>query len=192
MGAPVNDLAFGLRKRNDPVVHRGACAFGLRKRNAPVVCRGPFACLGTDGQWDGTERRVAKRRKRRVYRFHERRHGFDRRKRYPVLGTMRDHPRIVTFVVVLLGVLSTIDGMFTLAEVGLGIASEGNPVLAAAGEYHLLFAIAAKVGGTVVAIAAIWHGRRRRSILFLSLVALAAFAAVVAYHVGSLVGLGWL
>ncbi|MDP2300721.1 MAG: DUF5658 family protein [Coriobacteriia bacterium] len=143
--------------------------------------------------WDGVERRSGiKRRRRRRYRFIDRRHGFDRRTRYLVLGTMRDHPWIVALVISTLCALSAIDGLLTLGEIALGIASEGNPVLAAAGERHVLLAVAAKVAGTVVASAVIWHGRTRRSILGLSLVAIGVFSALVAYHLGSLVGLGWL
>ncbi len=142
--------------------------------------------------WDGTERRVAKRRARRRYRFIDRRHGFDRRKHYPVLGTMRDHSWIVVLVIVLLNVLSLVDGYFTAAELGLGIATEGNPVLAAAGAQHPLLAVAVKMGGMILASVGIWHGRRRRLILGLALVAVGIFAGLVAYHLGTLRGLGWL
>jgi hypothetical protein len=142
--------------------------------------------------WDGVERRVAKRRHHRRYRFIDRRHGFDRRKRYPVLGTMRDHAWIVVFTIVLINVLSFIDGYFTAAELGLGIAREGNPVLAAAHEQGPLIAIAVKFGAMAVASTVIWHGRRRRSILALALVAVAIFGGLVAYHAGTLRGLGLL
>lgn len=142
--------------------------------------------------WDGVERRVAKRRHHRRYRFIDRRHGFDRRKRYPVLGTMRDHAWLVVFTIVLINVLSLIDGYFTAAELGLGIAREGNPVLAAANEQGPLVAIAVKLGAMAVASTVIWHGRHRRSILALALVAVAIFGGLVAYHAGTLRGLGWL
>jgi hypothetical protein len=152
-----------------------------------------YSAGGAPEPWDGVERRTGlKRRRKRKYRFVDRRHGFDRRKRYPVLGTMREHPWIVALVVVVLWVLSAVDGLLTLVEVGLGIARESNPILLAAGERHVLFAVAAKVGGTLAASAVIWHGRTRRSILGLSIVAIGVFAALVAYHFGSLVGLGWL
>ncbi|MBN1608117.1 MAG: hypothetical protein JW940_15905 [Polyangiaceae bacterium] len=143
--------------------------------------------------WDGIERRSGtKRRRKRKYRFIDRRRGFDRRKRYPVLGTMRDHMWLLVVVLVLLNVLSFVDGYFTAAELGLGIASEGNPVLAAASRQHPLFAVALKVGGMAVATVGFWHGRRRRFILGLSLLALGFFAGLVAYHYGTLVALGWL
>jgi Domain of unknown function (DUF5658) len=143
--------------------------------------------------WDGVERRVAKRRRRRVYRFIDRRHGFDRRKRYPVLGTMRDQGWIVVFAILLINLFSFIDGYFTAAELGLGIAREGNPVLAAAMRDHgPLVAMALKFGAMAVVSTVIWFGRHRRSILALALGAVAIFGGLVAYHAGTLRGLGWL
>jgi hypothetical protein len=143
-------------------------------------------------EWDGVERRHHKRRYHRRYRFIDRRMGFDRRKRHPVLGTMRDHPWLLIFVLVLLNVLSLADGAFTAAELALGIAREGNPALVAAGEQHPLLAVALKLGGMAVATVGFWHGRRRRFILALSIVALAFFGGLVAYHAGTLTRLGWL
>ena len=105
---------------------------------------------------------------------------------------MRDHAWIVVTVIVLLNALSLIDGYFTLLELGLGIAKEGNPVLVAAGDQHPMLAVVTKLGGMAVASIGIWHGRRRRSILALSLVALAGFVALVAFHMGTLRGLGWI
>lgn len=143
--------------------------------------------------WDGVERRVAKRRHHRRYRFIDRRHGFDRRKRYPVLGTMRDHGWIVVFTILLINVLSFVDGYFTAAELGLGIAREGNPVLAAAVRDHgPMVATAVKLGAMAVASTVIWLGRHKRSILALALVTVALFGGLVAYHAGTLRGLGWL
>lgn len=143
--------------------------------------------------WDGIERRIAQRRRQRRYRFIERRNGFDRRKRYPVLGTMRDHAWIVVLVILIINALSFIDGYFTAAELGLGIAREGNPILAGAADtYGPLVAIAVKFGAMAVVSTVVWHGRKRRSMLALSLLAAMVFAALVAYHAGTLRGLGWL
>jgi hypothetical protein len=150
------------------------------------------AATHSDEPWDGVERRVAKRRKRRVYRFIDRRHGFDRRRTHPVFRTMRDHPWLLVIVLVLLNVLSILDGWFTAAEIGLGIAAEGNPVLDAAAQRHPLLAVAVKIGSMALVTIGIWHGRRRRSILILALLALALFGGVVAFHWGSLHGFGYL
>ncbi|MBN2247277.1 MAG: hypothetical protein JW733_01110 [Coriobacteriia bacterium] len=142
--------------------------------------------------WDGIERRVTKRRHHRRYRFIDRRHGFDRRGRYPILGTMRDHAWLVVFTILLINVLSFLDGWFTAAELGLGIAREGNPVLAAANRQGPLTAIAVKFGAMAVVSTTIWFGRHKRSILALALVAVALFGGLVAYHAGTLRGMGLL
>jgi hypothetical protein len=146
-----------------------------------------------DEPWDGVERRSGeKRRKRRVYRFIDRRSGFDRRKRHPVFGTLRDHPWLLIVVIVLLNALSILDGAFTTFELMLGIAAEGNPVLDWAVRTHPLLAVAVKVGAMALVSVGIWYGRHRRSILALALMALALFGGVVAYHWGTLFGLGLL
>ncbi len=139
-----------------------------------------------------TERRVGKRRHHRRYRFIDRRDGFDRRKRHPVLGAMRDHTWILIVVLLMINILSLVDGYFTVIELVFGIAREGNPVLVAAGRRSLLLPVALKLGGLLVATAIFWIERKRRFVLGLSLVVLAMFAALVAYHWGTLRGLGWL
>lgn len=106
---------------------------------------------------------------------------------------MRDHAWIVVFTILLINALSFIDGYFTVLELELEIAREGNPILAAAVQDHgLMVAMAIKFGAMVMASAVIWFGRRRRSILALALVAVAVFGGLVAYHAGTLRGLGLL
>ena len=149
--------------------------------------------MNSEAPWDGVERRSGvRRRRRRVYRFIDRRTGFDRRKRHPVLGTMRDTPWILFLVLVLLNLLSFIDGTFTAIELSLGIAAEGNPVLDAAAREHPLLAVAVKLGAMLLVTLGIWHGRSQRVILALSLIALALFGGIVAFHLGTLTGLGLL
>ncbi len=149
------------------------------------------ALASDDTAWDGVERRDGReRRKRRVYRFIDRRSGFDRRKRYPVLGTIRDHPRILVLILVSLNALSLLDGAFTALELWLGIAAEGNPVLDAAVKRSPLLAVAVKIGSMALVTASIWHGRRNRVVLALSIASLALFTALVSYHWGSLMGMG--
>lgn len=143
--------------------------------------------------WDGVERRSGvKRRRKRVYRFIDRRTGFDRRKRHLVFGTMRDRPWLLFLVLVVLNLLSFIDGAFTAVELSLGIAAEGNPVLDAAAREHPLLAVAIKIGAMLLVTLGIWHGRSRRVMLALSLFALALFGGIVAFHLGTLSGLGYL
>lgn len=141
--------------------------------------------------WTGEDRRVGgERRTRRVYRFIDRRSGFDRRRRYPILGTMRDHPWLLVAVLALVNVLSLIDGLLTAAELTFGLADEGNPVLRTLIEADPLLAVAFKVGIVIVVSVGIWRGRHLRVMLALSLIAVAAYAGVLAYHVGFLSGSG--
>lgn len=158
--------------------------------DAPDV---PSALPDEPGVWDGVERRSpTNRRRHRVYRFIDRRHGFDRRKRYPVTGAMRDRPWILVAVIVAMNLLSLVDGYFTAGELQLGLATEGNPILDAIARESPLYAIAVKVGAVLVASVVIWLGRRRHSILVLALVALAVFAGLAAYHWTFLSALGYL
>lgn len=137
------------------------------------------------------ERRMsADRRRARKPRFLERRSGFDRRDPGLILYTMRERPWILLSVLVIMNLLSLADGALTLVEIEAGIATEGNPVLAALLGAHPLAAAAFKVGIVAAVSIAIWHGRRLRSMLALSIVACGAFAAVIAYHLGSLYGYG--
>ncbi|MDY0340967.1 MAG: DUF5658 family protein [Coriobacteriia bacterium] len=106
---------------------------------------------------------------------------------------MRDHSWIVVFTVLLINVLSLIDGYFTVVVLELEIAYEGNPVLAAAIQDHgLMAAMIIKLGAMVIASTVIWFGREKRSILALAIVAVVLFGGVVAYHTGTLRGLGLL
>lgn len=161
---------------------------------APVTAeRGPGEPTNIASVWDGVERRSGvKRRRRRVYRFVDRRAGFDRRRRYPVLGTLRDHPWTLVTVLVVLNLLSLLDGAFTAVEIFFGLAEEGNPILNAAVQRSPWLAIAVKIGAMAVVTTAIWHGRRKRIILALAIAAIVLFGAVVAYHWGTFYGMGWL
>lgn len=103
---------------------------------------------------------------------------------------MRDRWWLVVLTILLINVLSFMDGYFTAAELGLGIATEGNPVLAAANLKGPLAAIAVKFGAMAVVSTTVWLGRKRRSILALALVAVAVFGGLVLLHYRVLHGLG--
>lgn len=140
-----------------------------------------------------TERRAsADRRSPRGYRFFDRRTGFDRRKSHLVLGTLRDSGWLLMSVLVGINLMSLADGALTYAEITHGIAHEGNPVLAALFDAHPMAAVVFKVFAIFMVTAIIWVARRQRSMVALSLFASAVFSAVLAYHFGSLAGLGLL
>lgn len=143
--------------------------------------------------WDGVDRRdIVSRRMQHTSRFLERRGGFDRRRRYPLLGPILESPLLLFAILVLLNMLSLIDGFYTAVEVGLGVAREANPLLAAVAGHSPLLAIAFKVGVVGSASGLIWFNRRRRAILATALAGLALYAALVAYHRFALVSIGLL
>jgi hypothetical protein len=74
----------------------------------------------------------------------------------------------------------------------LGIAREGNPVLKHAITTSPLWAAFLKVAVMVLVSAGIWRGRRYRVIVALVPLTLIAYAALLAYHLGSLSGFGWI
>jgi len=109
---------------------------------------------------------------------------------YAILGTLRSSSWVLLGVLAATNLLSLLDGYLTYVEVTTGIASEGNPVLASLFEAHPLAAVAFKVLTIAIVSAVIWFARRFKAVLAVSLFALAVFTAVVAYHIGSLVGFG--
>lgn len=135
------------------------------------------------------DRRVDRdRRVARQYRFHNRRTGFDRRKRSPILSTLRDSRWALIALLVLLNVLSFLDGILTALELWSGIAREGNPVFGSLIATHPLLAGGFKVAIMLAVSVLIWHWRAHRVILVVALAALALYSALLAYHLGSITG----
>jgi hypothetical protein len=132
----------------------------------------------------GKDRRVA-----RHYRFHNRRTGFDRRKHPLPLEVLRDSNWALIGLLVLLNLLSVLDGLFTAAELSTGIAREGNPLFLGLIRASPSLAVGFKVVAMVVVTVVLWHWRTYRVMLLLTLVTLVLYAAVLAYHLGSLAGL---
>ena len=118
--------------------------------------------------------------------------GFDRRKRSLVLGTLRDHPSMLIVLLVVLNILSLIDGTLTAFELATGIAREGNPAFGLLISANPLFAGALKVALMAAISVIIWRNRRIRTIIVLAPLALMGYVALLAYHLGSLNGYGWI
>lgn len=141
---------------------------------------------------DNQRRSETDRRRVRRYRFVDRRTGFDRRKRHLLLGTLRDSQWTLLVVLALVNLMSLADGALTYLEISHGIAEEGNPLLAALFDTHPFAAIAFKVFTVFMVTAIIWYARHQRAMVMVSLFAGVVFSAVLAYHLGSLAGLGLL
>lgn len=121
-----------------------------------------------------------------------RRTGFDRRKRDWFFCTLRKGGFGLISLLVLLNVLSLLDGMLTALELMFGIAAEGNPFYAGLIETNGFAAAGFKIVVMMVVSVVIWHWRDHKRILMLVPFALVLYAAVIAYHLGSLRGFGWL
>jgi hypothetical protein len=114
--------------------------------------------------------------------------GFDRRKKSWFFGTLRDRRGLLIGLLVLLNVLSLLDGALTAFELSLGIATEGNPLFGNVIQTNGFLAAGLKVLMMIVVSALIWRWRAHRSILAIVPFALALYGAVIAYHLGSLAG----
>ena len=153
----------------------------------------PSATEGATGVWPLVERRSGlDRRVKRHYVFMDHRTGFDRRKRSWFFGTLRDNPSVLIGLLVVLNVFSLIDGVLTAIELTMGVAKEGNPMLGNLIETNGFLAAGMKVVVMIAVSAVIWHWRGHRRILAIVPLALALYAAVLAYHLGSLAGLNLL
>jgi hypothetical protein len=135
------------------------------------------------------------RRRRRRFAVDERRSGFDRRRnicRSPVAAALeapvlrlRDDPRLLADVLVLINVLSTLDLFITLMVLRLG-AVELNPLMAYLFEIGPLPAAMAKLGLVISATAGLWVLRRQRAALTTALCLAVAYGALIAFEFAGL------
>ena len=142
------------------------------------------------------ERRRDERRRSRRPVLVERRSGFDRRYIPPrgraaavltdTLSQMRARPELVVLVLLTINLLSAVDGLLTLNALANG-AREANPVMRALIEQEPVLWVWVKALLVGAASWVLWRLRRYRLGLYAALTGLAAFTAVLAYHIlGSL------
>jgi hypothetical protein len=152
----------------------------------------PIAVPRRDGTWPEVERRRGfDRRVKRHFVFMDHRTGFDRRKTHWFFVPLRDSRWLLISLLVVLNILSLLDGVLTAFELRIGIATEGNPVLGNIIQTNGFLAVALKVAVMIAVSTVIWHWRSHRRILAIVPFALALYVALLAYHLGSLAGLGW-
>jgi hypothetical protein len=129
------------------------------------------------------------RRRRRKYRFHDRRLGFDRRVNGVKMGVLRrtlialrDRPGALRMLLAVVNALNVADYALTLGALEAG-GREANPVM------RSLFALSPRWAGIfkVVAVLAasllVWESRRYRKALIVGLCMLVVFAGLFVYHV---------
>jgi len=131
-------------------------------------------------------RRAAERRRKRALVLKERRTGFDRRGERGRLASairlLRDDPVYLAALLLCVNLLNLADLMLTTQWLALGIATEGNPLMATL--FNLSPDVAATFKVAVVALVsvAIWRRRQYRRFLEATLVITFTYSAVILYH----------
>jgi hypothetical protein len=93
-----------------------------------------------------------------------------------------DRARLVAGAACAVLALNVVDTVFTLIWIRTGIATEGNPLMAAALAWHPLGFVTAKLALVSLGVYALWL-RRERGAAFAGLVGSAVvYAALAAYH----------
>ncbi len=131
------------------------------------------------------------RRRRHRLAVEERRTGFDRRRnvcRSPVTAALqapvlrlRDDPRMLAEVLVLINVLSALDLFITLMVLRMG-AVELNPLMAYLLDLGPLPAAVAKLGLVVSATIGLWKLRRHRAALATALGLAVTYGALISFE----------
>ena len=145
-----------------------------------------------------TDRRIGDRRVRRVSLYYpERRHGFDRRHpgggplrtaHYHLMLSLRARPRLVAAALAGVVTLNAADLALTLQALSRG-ASELNPVMAGLIGFDPVVAGFFKLVLVTAVAAGLWVWREYRRVLEASLLLLAGFTLLSAYHTVGLLAL---
>lgn len=142
---------------------------------------------GHDPQVD--RRQGGDRRRRRRYRFHDRRSGFDRRVNGVKMGVLRrtlfalrDRPRALRLLLVAVNVLNVADFALTLGVLHSG-GREANPVMRSLLALSPLWAGVFKLVAVLAASLLVWQNRYYRKALIAGLCMLVVFAALFVYDV---------
>jgi hypothetical protein len=146
----------------------------------------------------GCRPRSPGRRRRHRLAIEERRSGFDRRRnicRSPVAAALeapvlrlRDDPRLLLDLLVLINVLSALDLFITMTVLRLG-AVELNPLMAYLFELGPLPAALVKLGLVIGATAGLWRLRRHRAAVTTALGLVVAYCTLVTFEVVGLLRL---
>jgi hypothetical protein len=134
-------------------------------------------------------RQGGERRRRRKYRFHDRRSGFDRRVAGVKLGVvrraliaLRDRPKALQLLLVGVNLLNLADFSVTLRVLDSG-GREANPILRPLLALSPLWAGIFKLVAVLAASLLVWENRRYRKALIAALCMVLVFAGLVAYDI---------
>ena len=139
------------------------------------------------------KRQGGDRRRRRRYRFNDRRSGFDRRVSdtdpgvlQRALVALRDRPKALAGLLAAVNLLNIADFLLTLVALRSG-GREVNPILRPLFALSPLWAGIFKLVAVLAATLLVWESRRYRKALILGLCMLAVFAGLLFYHLAALV-----
>jgi hypothetical protein len=137
------------------------------------------------------------RRRRRRYRFHDRRSGFDRRVTGVKMGVLRrtlmalrDRPRALRRLLIAANLLNVADFSLTLRVIDSG-GREANPILGPLLTVSPLSAGIFKLVAVLAASLIVWQSRYYRKALIAGLCMLVVFACLFVYDIFGLVFLSW-
>jgi hypothetical protein len=155
-----------------------------------------LAAMDEDRYPQVDRRQGGDRRRRRKYRFHDRRSGFDRRVSGVKMGVLRrtlmalrDRPGSLMRLLVAVNVLNMADFLLTLRVLESG-GREANPVLRPLLALSPLWAGIFKLVAVLAASLLVWESRYYRKALIAGLCMLVVFACLFVYDVFGLLFLG--
>jgi Domain of unknown function (DUF5658) len=135
------------------------------------------------------QRDSERRRNASPFRLLERRTGFDRRHPSEFLHGLATNDRLFALLALAVLLMSAADWALTLVALRHG-AVEGNPVLGSLIGISPLLAASFKGAATLLAVWAMWRGRKYRQIAVATVLVFLVYFALIAYHLGGLAGLG--
>jgi hypothetical protein len=145
---------------------------------------------------DSNRRGKDRRHRRFSFVLRERRTGFDRRGREGAsrasteyeraLLALRDRPRLLFSLLVVVNALNLADFLLTLKVLGEG-GGEANPIMRSLLAIDPLYAGVFKLVAVLLTSWLAWRCRRFRSGLEVAIIMLAVFTAVICYHIFGLI-----
>jgi hypothetical protein len=164
--------------------------FAIIAARSPCPGQGAMlAAMDEDHDLRVDRRRGGDRRRRRKYRFHDRRSGFDRRVNGVKMGVvrrtlfaLRDRPRELQLLLAAINLLNVADFGLTLGVLDAG-GREANPVMRPLLAVSPLWAGIFKVVAVMAASLIVWESRRYLKALITGLCMLVVFAALFVYDV---------
>jgi hypothetical protein len=98
------------------------------------------------------------------------------------ISTARAGPEVVTGLILPILALNLADAVFTLGWIDVGLATEGNPVMAAMLSLHPLTFVATKLGLVGLGLALLHRQRRNPTAQLAATFAFFVYVGILCYH----------